>query len=774
MSLVSDTIPSLLHGVSKQPDKSRFKTQLESQDNYYPSLGEGLKDRAGSEHQFKLNSSILTDYKAYTIDRDSEQYKVLLYNNDLKVYDMADGTEKSVTFPNGKEYITDSSPQTNFELFNIGDYTFVLNKNKTVAMDSSLVTEAYPNTALVFVRQGDYSTKYNIYINGSVQGTKTTAASDASDINTDQIAADLKASLEANLGTGWTVERAGSVLYIQKDDGSDFDFRVEDSNGNNNLYGFKGTADSISDLPLTAPDGYVIKIAGDAENSEDDYYVKFQVSNNASSSMDEFSQGVWIETVKPGIKYQFDASTMPHILIRNSDGTFTFQQATWGQREVGDEDTNEEPSFIGKKIKDIILFKDRLGFVLSDRVVYSRINHIFNFWKESVLTELATDPVDLAASDTNFQNIHHGIPFGELVLLFSKDKVFKNLSNDTFSYDTAYITTAMGYESANIKPVSGGKRIFFAYEVGNYTGIWEAYNVTNTDVDAIKITEHIPNYLPKNLIKMTVCNSENVLACLSSDERNSIYLYKYYYTGKEKAQSAWGRWTFTGSILDIEFLQNELSLLVQYSDGVYLEKIVLSPAYYDEPGFHICLDRKEYDPPGAYDPTTNKTTFTLSYPAPSNITVVDSRGFKLTVTDRAGNTVSVSGDKTGSAESIIIGIPYTREFEFSKFFYRDNEDNVVSLGMLQLKYLLIDYSDTGYFQVLVTPKNGTTSTYSFTGRIIGSSDLIIGAIPLMDGDFKVPINCKNEDVTIKIRNTSHLPSKFISARWIGNYSARGR
>ena len=763
-----DKITGLIQGISRQSNTIRLKGQLQESTNLYPSISENLKRRPGTEHKYKLNSDTPTNYKIYTIDRNAEQYKVLLYDNDLKVYDMNDGTEKSVTFTNGKDYITDSNPQSNLELFNIGDYTFVLNKGKTVAMAAATTTNTYENGALVFVRQGDYSTKYTININGSVVATKTTSDSAASDIDTDKIATDLETQLNSALGSGWTVDRSGSVLYIIKADKSSFTFKVEDSNGNNNLYGFYGTANTISDLPLTAPNGFKLKVAGDAEASEDDYYVEFVTSDG-----DTFSQGVWIETVKPGIKYKFDASTMPHVLIRESNGTFTFKQATWGEREVGDEDTNEEPSFVGKSIKDITLFKDRLGFVLPNKIVYSRINYIFNFWKESVLTELDTDPIDLSASDTNFQNIHHGIPFGDMVLLLSKDSIYKCVSTDTFAYDTAYITLAMRYESADVKPVAGGNRVFFPFETGNYSGFREVYQVNSQNVDAIKITQHIPNYIPKNIMKLTACTSENVLACLSSESQHSVYVYKYYYTDTEKAQSAWQKWTYNGEILDIEFIQNILSIVVQYDDGIYLEEKDLSPANYDNQGFYVCLDRKQFNPTASYDSSTNETTFTLDYPVPNDIVVVNGKGFSISVGSISGNQVVVSGDYSTDTD-IIVGIPFTSELEFSKFYKRDGEDNAVTLGRLQLKFIEIDFDATGYFQVQVIPDVGTTSTYTYTGKIIGSDSCVIGTIPITSDTYRVPVNCKNEDVTIKITNNTHLPSAFVGVSWVGIYSSLGK
>ena len=47
----------------------------------------------------------------------------------------------------------------------------------------------------------------------------------------------------------------------------------------------------------------------------------------ANQTIGTYGDGVWKETVAPGIKYRFDETTMPHVLIRNvaTDGTVSFQ-----------------------------------------------------------------------------------------------------------------------------------------------------------------------------------------------------------------------------------------------------------------------------------------------------------------------------------------------------------------------------------------------------------------------------------------------------------------
>src|SRR5690606_35703853 len=130
-----------------------------------------------------------------------------------------------------------------------------------------------------------------------------------------------------------------------------------------------------------------------------------------------FGQGVWKETVAPNIPYKLDASTMPHNLIRESDGSFTFKEAEWGERSAGDETTNEDPSFVGNEINEILFFQNRLGFLSDENIIFSRAGEFFEFFKETVATVLDSDPVDVAASSMKVSILHTATPYDRKLLL---------------------------------------------------------------------------------------------------------------------------------------------------------------------------------------------------------------------------------------------------------------------------------------------------------------------------------------------------------------------
>lgn len=87
---------------------------------------------------------------------------------------------------------------------------------------------------------------------------------------------------------------------------------VYDGYNNQAAFGILKSVQKFSNLPATAPDGYIVKVIGEDGSNTDDYYVKY-----------DSTEKVWQECVRPGLKNSYDTSTLPHVLVREADGTFT-------------------------------------------------------------------------------------------------------------------------------------------------------------------------------------------------------------------------------------------------------------------------------------------------------------------------------------------------------------------------------------------------------------------------------------------------------------------
>lgn len=777
MPLISTTIPNLVNGVSQQPFALRLASQCELQENCYPSVVEGLKKRPSTSHCAKIVEGKLDNAYSHIINRDiNERYIVLIMNQDIKVFDL-NGVEKTVNFPDGAEYLATDAPETAFKTVTIADYTFILNKEKVVRMSE----ETSPDRgveAIVFIKQASHETDYTLKIDDTEIKHSTG--------NTGKVSTTAIATALADQIQGFEVKVEHSTIWIRKADGSDFTIKVEDSRSNTHTKLAKKSVQRFSDLPTVAPKDFTVEIVGDQSSSFDNYYVKFQPNNENT----DFDKGVWIETVKPGMKWKFDASTMPHALVREADGTFSFKRLEWKERTCGDEESAPEPTFVGRRINDIFFYRNRLGFLSDENCIMSEATEFFNFFPTTVTTLVDNDPIDTAASHSKVSILHHAIPFNEELLLFSDQTQFRLEAEDVLSNTTAAIKPMTEFEcSLRAKPVGAGRNVFFAVNKGRFTGIREYYLLEDTKAnDAADITAHVPQYVAGGVYKLSVSTNEDILVVLSENERNALYAYKYYWSGNEKLQSAWGKWTFKdATILSVEFLDADLYMVMQYEDGVYIERMSVEPGRTDpDAPFEYNLDRKvsEEEVTAEYNRLTGFTRFTLPYKIHSVPQVVtrhhpdapDPAGVVPTYAAHGPDWIEVKGNY--EASKVFIGLPCTMRYRFSRQVLKEEAmgggQAVVGEGRLQMRYWSVTYANTGYFRAVVLPLYREPNVYEFTGRILGSGSNVLGRIPVSNGTFKFPVMSKNDQVEVEIVSDSFLPCHFISGEWEGMYTIRSK
>lgn len=787
--LVSSTIPNLISGVSQQPWNVRLPTQAEEQVNCQSSVTDFLKRRPATRHLARIRDTPAANgIASHHINRDeTEQYIVTADASGINVFDL-EGNAKTVSVTGtGAAYLAAATaPNRDLRFLTINDYTFVLNRRVAVKTLPDLSPKRQPE-AIVFIKQASYNTTYSINLNGTAYSTTTEDGVAPADQPADKLSSlDICNALAQQLPKEtFSVQTSNSTIWIRRHDGGDFTVKVQDSRSNTHTSVCKGKVQRFSDLPTVAPRGFVTEIIGDASSSFDNYFCVFEPSDAG----DAFGSGTWKETVKPGIPCKLDPATLPHALIRQADGTFTFGPLEWGERICGDEDSAPFPSFVGRTLNGLFFYRNRLSFLSGENVVMSEVGEFFNFFLTTVTTLVDSDVVDVAASHTKSSILHHAVTFSGGLLLFSDQSQFVLEHDTVLSNATVSIKPVTEFEaSMKAAPVSSGKTVFFATDKGEWGGVREYITLPdNSDQnDASDITAHVPRYVRGNVSRLECSTNEDMLLVLSEEMRTSLWLYKYFWNGSEKIQSAWSRWDMCGEVLSAAILNTGVYLIMQYGDGVYLEKMDITPGYKDEgETFEYCLDRKitERDVTlGAYNAINKTTAITLPYDIPAGYTPVvvtrtggpDAPGNLLRRVDVTGpRTITVEGPDA-HGRKLFIGIPYESSYTFSTFAIRegDSKGNAVTTGRLQLRRLTLNCSNTGFLHMHVTPKFRPTSTYTFTGRELGHGANIIGAIPLYTGTINFPILSLNTQVEVKVGSDSFLPFALVNASWEGFYNTR--
>ena len=799
-------IPNLSQGVSQQADAQRDPSQCDEQINAVSSLGEGLRKRDGTVALAKVSDVSFGDAFIHAIQRDQEErYLAVIRASGIKVFDLT-GAEKTVSAPGGYGYLANIDNATaQVRCATIADFTFVTNARTLTAMDPKVAPETArpaPHEALVWIRAGNYGQTYKVTVNGKTVSVTTAMAAVITNgttitenrISTAEIATQIKTALDTALtpAGGVTITQQGSVLHFTS--ANPITIAASDARANADITAITSGVQSFTNLPTIAPAGYVVEVVGDPGNRYDGYYVTFVVREGGGT----FGEGSWQETVAPGVEYTIDPSTMPHVLVRLADGTFYFGPAdgttlagnyelpAWGERTAGDYDTSPDPSFIGKPINDLFVFRNRLGMLADENVILSRAQDFFEFFPESVIATLDSDPIDLIASNDRVSVLRYAVPYEDALILFSDQLQFRFTASDSaLTPSTAQITVLTQFEiDPNVRPIQVAGTIVFCQR----NGVWSQFREfsvrgagTALVADAQSLSETTGSYVPCDVFRLAVNDIGNAWYAISKKDgyTHRIYTHKYFFRNSGgssvRAQASWSYWEFQGAqrVLSMLVVEEVLYLLMEYPTGeVWLERMRVADRLVDDdsPRFPLLLDRRVSTlastppvlrvAPGVYDPNTKRTTWTLPYVISGPVEAWSSydgdweRGVRIGIAT-SGNTISGRGD--WSLAQVYFGEVYPFLYRFSRWRAMTEIGGgkvAVNAKRTQIRRAMLRYHDTGYFEVSVTPELREKSIYRFVAND-----------PQNEGVFTIPVMSEGARAKVEISNDTPRPCMFSTCEW---------
>jgi len=357
----------------------------------------------------------------------------------------------------------------------------------------------------------------------------------------------------------------------------------------------------FEDIPPVADDGAIMTIVPET-NTESEYFLQYSAETK-----------VWSEVSAPNQASSFDVTTMPHAFIKMTDdgaGTVTgtpdqvyfyLDTIEFSSRTSGGDDSSPVPSFIGKRITDTFFFKNRLGFIAGDNIILSATDDLFRFWPTTVKEVLDDDPVDVAISSTRSIELSHVASFPESLIIIGDDEQFSLSSGGkAFTPENAILDPTTTYSASPIvPPVSVGSTLYFVAPQSSYTAIREYSVQPDTLItDAADITGHVSQLVPNNIKQLVAEPNLEYLFLFNTDEYtsegNELFVYKFFWQGNEKIQSAWQRWNFWFKPLGGAMLDGSIYLLGTESvDGVkrtVMTKVNLS----DRPEVLTNIDGKDF------------------------------------------------------------------------------------------------------------------------------------------------------------------------------------
>ena len=919
-NLIRTSVPNLISGVSQQADAFKLSSQAVEQTNAISSVVHGLVKRPGTDWIRNLDyGANISPVSYHWINRgNGERYIAVLLNNTstnaktMRIFDLAGNEQTFYEYTAGSTLTNYFSGATSNSVksLTIADYTFFVNSNKVVAKSADLTPRAFSGSTQVYqgmivVKQGyagrdrnnpsgKITWNYKIVSKAGVTfatGTGNSGTGHISDPSggtdgfdafkaTDggntpvAIAKALVAGLSVTGGTAFAtgnyrIFSEGSNVYIQNET-VDFDIVTDDGYGQTLFYAIKDEVQNFSDLPTIAPHKFVTKIAGLPEDTGDEYYVSHNSVANAIYSPSGasgsttpkgvlgISDGVWEEVVAPAIQYKFDATTMPHALVKIAAGKFLFtplngdnaqsyggtaytSSQLWANREAGDEDSNPFPSFTGKTITNLFFYKNRLGLLSGENVILSESGEFFNFFRTTLTQLLDSDVIDVTSSTTEVGTLYHAVPFYDRLVLFADKIQFSLQSDGELTPKTVSLQQTTSFDlNSNCAPKAVGTKIVFAFDrSGSYTGIQEYFvNPDTALLDGIDITSNLTTYLAGSATTIAGSETDNMVLTLGNQNQNEMGVYKFFYNGNEKVQSAWSKFNFgSGAVVEsVEIFDSKVYLVISRGTARSMEVIDLdidkvSPntGSGNQPApFKIHLDKKT-TPLNVVESgfiadngvSTPYSVLTISHtligsPTWSSGTNITTSGyFKVSASEvvvqydgityqgyrvyrnSSTNVLQFNSSGVVQASELLVkafrspsivpvttltcGTPFTMNYNLSQPVLRASSgrgQSAVADGRLQIRNGILLYSNSRFFQIQVTPKYKDTYTYTylynFVPNYLGVGPTNLDNINFEEGTFKFPVFTKADEMSVLITNNSPYGCSLLSLEWEALYSARSK
>ena len=272
---------------------------------------------------------------------------------------------------------------------------------------------------------------------------------------------------------------------------------------------------------------------------------------------------------------------------------------------------------------------------------------------------------------------------------------------------------------------------------------------------------------------------------LTTGDKTGIYVYKYLFLNESRVQSSWSRWEMGGRVFGAFFAGSTLYILINRGGKHCLEKMHFTTYTTEdlvghEP-YRVYLDSKKVATTAKYDSTTNTTTFDIlnEYSAADDgaydvigVVTQDGKYVEGKVTNGIMNLVGAYHNK-----DVIIGIPYRFHIRLSPIYLHTTDKTTTATiltGRLQVRYVHLNYANTGGFKVKVHYHGGRECQYVMTARNIGLDTATLGRTPDDTGIFKFPVQALNTNVNIDIDSELPLPLSLVGFMWEGSFVARSR
>lgn len=525
---------------------------------------------------------------------------------------------------------------------------------------------------------------------------------------------------------------------------------------NSDTYIIVGKVDFFNDLPPSATVGKYYEVQFDQGSIPKGFYKRVLVSGKldweyvAASNQPNAS---WVLT------------TMPHRLLRNDNGTYTFDTFDFTDRKSGNDATNPAPSWAGYKIEDICFFYGRL-FIFGRGVVSSsssRDRGSFFSYNISTPSDVSNPINQILSSADAGPVLYSSKVANDLFIQCERGQLLFTSGQDQLTNVNGQDVMIASYKPKSIKPAFDSGTCVMLDSFGvcrefsvNANGFVSPSGDLNSQT--LKLFQNKTVYGMYRFGNQTYVNTNN-----------GVYVHELFPDGKGSYISSWTRFDFNSpgstenQVFNIAEQNGYISMLIKNETKGFILVHYVHGEETPVSEFEIAptLDFRSFGY-GIFVPERNVTYYSYLSDEDENIIVKSSNGQEYIPTTITPLYIEIDGNH--ASEKVCVGIKYESKLEFEKFYAgASNYRSVMSSATIY-------YKDTSTFATewYNTKTNETIDSEIYNTQEIGteSSELT----NLQTGDITIPIMQDAKDLGFRIKKTGSTPMTISALSFDVNYS----
>lgn len=556
---------------------------------------------------------------------------------------------------------------------------------------------------------------------------------------------------------------------------------VSDSGDGTLIRGVANEVTDISEVSDVHIVGKVVKVR--ARDSAEAFYLKAIAKDGVSTG---YTEVTWLEGA--GIQHSISDALLfltvsaGHSYIASSpallDAIVTGPCPTYVDSTAGDNDSSPTPFFVGKVITYLGVFQDRLVIGAGAVVRCSKIGDYLNFFRTSILTAPADDPLEMLSQGSDDDTLRFSLIYDRDLVIFGDKRQYAISGRSALSPTSANMAVMSQHaDAAQLPPLAVGGVIFYGQqgEVGAALYQVQPGQVTESPESYIQSSQ-IDTYLSGQMIEMSTNAKPTHLLVRMAGARNSIFVYTYLDKAQQgRVQDAWHRFDYhpaLGPIIGMGTTPDGLLVFTLRAQNDHAGDAVL----------YLCADLQPFTAGLATYPYLDSIRPLTQVNTNTGSVHSTSTGDYRVAFDSTSQWKYVGGDLSDQASLLAefpdatgpqVGIDMTAYFIPTNPMFRDRNDKVVTVGRLTVGSIRISLAQSsGVICTIVSAGRETTQTFEYNARIVGSPDDIAGRETITNMVQSQPVGLETFDYTLTIGARKWLPFTVTDMEWVGQWFSK--